>query len=77
MPNTYDGLQSKWENDSIIDQENKIAVLFGPITQIGWSTVSNWSEFSHGGSVTEGSTNFVESIADAIYEKLPPPYIGL
>ena len=70
MPTSYAGLEAVWEDDSVIDQENKVLTYFGPGKN--WSRVSTWEDFHHGGSLSTGNSNMFGAIAEAIAKKLPP-----
>ncbi|WP_150523073.1 TadE/TadG family type IV pilus assembly protein [Roseibium sediminis] len=76
MPRTWAGLKSAWENNNLIDQERKQFVLFGNPSQNGWSQLSTWDGYVYGGPVKAGAANMINTIADAIYKKLPPPYLS-
>lgn len=76
MPSSYYSLQSVWKDSSVIDQDKKTAVFFGPHTANAWNTVRHWNNFQVGGSVTDGNNHMVELIAEAIYKKLPPPRLA-
>ncbi|WP_350333633.1 TadE/TadG family type IV pilus assembly protein [Coralliovum pocilloporae] len=75
MPRDYRGLRALWNSNATIPQDTKTAVLFGPKQANGWRTVTKWSQFQHGGSVTDGNRNLTSKLADAIYRKLPPPQL--
>ena len=76
MPRSFSGLKSVWEDSNVIDQGNKVAVLFGPRTSNGWRQVLQWDKVDYGGTVRDGSNNFVGSLADAIFRRMPPPRLS-
>ncbi|WP_395631885.1 TadE/TadG family type IV pilus assembly protein [Aquidulcibacter sp.] len=82
MPRTYDGLRAKWDDPNIIDQKRKLLVFFGNPAMIGsdtdgpadgWLKVKEWPGFMVGGTLTEGNTQLVTKLADAIASKVLIP----
>ena len=69
MPNTDERLLAEWNDPSVIPQDFKTVVLFGPETG-GWSDMKEYPGYVHGGSVTDGNEDFVGSLADAIAENV-------
>ncbi|EFO34571.1 conserved hypothetical protein [Roseibium sp. TrichSKD4] len=76
MPRSWGGLEAAWNNGSLISQDNKMFVFFGNQSQNGWRQLSKWSGYNYGGSLTSATNNMVEAIANAVYKKLPPPYLS-
>jgi hypothetical protein len=82
MPRTYDTLRAKWDNPLTIDQNRKMIVFFGDPNQNGtdvdgvadaWLKVKNWPGFMVGGTLTEGNSQLVSKLADAIASKVRMP----
>jgi uncharacterized protein (UPF0333 family) len=71
QPTTYSSFEAQWDNPSIIPQDPKLLILFGPQNYSGWSTVKNWDNFVHGGSIWQGNSNAISIIADQIVKALP------
>lgn len=76
MPRSWGGLEAAWNNEKLISQDNKMFVFFGNQSQNGWRQLSKWSGYNYGGSLTSATNNMVEAIANAVYKKLPPPYLS-
>jgi hypothetical protein len=82
MPRNYTDLKAKWNNPAVIDQAKKMLVFFGnPDLNSsdadgkadGWQQVKTWPGFMLGGTLTDGNTNMVSKIADAIASKIRTP----
>ncbi len=71
QPTSYTTFETQWSNPAIIPQDPKLLVLFGPQNYSGWSTVKNWDNFVHGGSIWDGNANAISIIADNIVKALP------
>lgn len=71
QPTTYSSFEAQWNNPSIIPQDPKLLILFGPQNYTGWSTVKNWDNFVHGGSIWQGNSNAISIIGDQIVKALP------
>lgn len=71
QPTSYGNFESQWENSSILPQDPKLLVLFGPETSAGWSTVRHWDNYEYGGSITTGNSDAISVIADKIVKALP------
>jgi len=71
QPTTYSTFEAQWNNPAIIPQDPKLLVLFGPENFAGWSTVKNWNNYVHGGSIWDGNSNAISIIADNIVKALP------
>jgi hypothetical protein len=84
MPRNYADLLTKWNNTTVIDQTNKMIIFFGnPDNYLpsypsddGWSKVKTWPGYYLGGTLTEGNTNMVKKIADAIALKQKAPVLS-
>ncbi len=84
MPRTYGALRSKWDNPTIIDQSRKMLVFFGNPTLSsadldgaadGWLKVKDWPGFTVGGTLTQGNSQLVSKLADAIASKISKPQL--
>ncbi len=73
VPTTYAEFESRWNDSSVIDQELKLMLMFGPVTASGWSEIREWDRFSHGGSLQTGNENGISVIAKEIKKILPSP----
>jgi Flp pilus assembly protein TadG len=82
MPRTYADLKAKWDNANVIDQNRKLLVFFGNPDQAtndrdglanGWQTLKPWPGFMVGGTLTEGNSNMVTKLADAIASRVRAP----
>lgn len=82
MPRTYVNLRAKWDNQAIVPQTNKLLVFFGnPDLNSndadgkadGWQNVKLWPAFMLGGTLTEGNSNMVSKLADAIVKVVKSP----
>ncbi len=85
MPRTYDALRSKWDNPEVIDQNRKLLVFFGNPNLMGtdmdgqadgWLKVKEWPSFMVGGTLTEGNSQMVARLADAISSKILIPTLA-
>jgi Flp pilus assembly protein TadG len=76
MPRDYAGLTAKWNDPKQIDQNNKMLVFFGNSQRQGWKPLRDWNGFIEGGSLTDGTTDMVRKIADAIASKISTPTIS-
>lgn len=82
MPRTYADLQKKWNDPKILNQNNKLLVFFGNPNlnsndvsgkADGWQQVSAWTGFMVGGTLTQGNSQMVARLADAIASKVATP----
>jgi Flp pilus assembly protein TadG len=82
MPRTYATLRAKWDNPLIIDQNRKMIVFFGNPNKHwtdvdgiadAWLKVKDWPGFMVGGTLTEGNSQLVSKLADAIASKVRMP----
>ncbi|WP_293853919.1 TadE/TadG family type IV pilus assembly protein [uncultured Alsobacter sp.] len=82
MPRTYADLKAKWDSAAKIDQTRKLLVFFGnPDLSTndrdglanGWQTIKQWPGFMVGGTLTDGNSNMVTKLADAIASKVRVP----
>lgn len=82
MPRTYDTLRAKWDNPKVIEQNRKMLVFFGNPNKKGndmdgvadgWLKVKDWPGFMIGGTLTEGNSQLVSKLADAIASKVRMP----
>ena len=82
MPRTYNALRAKWDDPTVIDQNRKLLVFFGNPAMIGsdvdgpadgWLKVKEWPGFMVGGTLTEGNSQLVSKLADAIASKVLMP----
>ncbi len=76
MPRNYTDLRSKWDMSAIIPQENKLLVFFGNANTTGWTPLKTWPGFQVGGTLTEGNTQLVKRIADALASKVKSPTLS-
>jgi len=84
MPRTYGALRGKWDNPTVIDQSRKMLVFFGNPNLSGssvggvadgWPKIKNWPGFLVGGTLTEGNSQLVSKLADAIASKISKPQL--
>lgn len=66
MPRSINGFVAKWNNSGLIDQENKMLVHFGLCTRDSWKTARELVGYMCGGTLSDGNTNMVNKIADAM-----------
>lgn len=71
QPTSYSSFETQWENEEILPQAPKLMILFGPETWSGWSTIRNWDNYEHGGSISTGNSQAISVIADNIIKALP------
>lgn len=85
MPRTYDALRAKWDDPKVIDQNRKLLVFFGNPNMTGWSLdgpadgwikIKDWPGFMVGGTLTEGNSQLVSKLADAISSKILIPTLA-
>ena len=68
-PSTSQGLLQQWNNVDVVPQEFRTIALFGPMSG-GWNSIRAFPGFIEGGSVTDGNTDFVGTLADAIADNI-------
>lgn len=82
MPRSYAALLNKWNDQGIINQTNKLLIFFGNPdlnstdsdgSADGWKNVKLWPRFMVGGTLTEGNSNMVAKIADAVVKVVKSP----
>jgi hypothetical protein len=79
MPRSWPQMRARWDDAARIDQNNKMLVFFGNPAKStdpnvnAWLTVRSWPGFTLGGTLTEGNTQMVARIADAIASKIKMP----
>jgi hypothetical protein len=79
MPRNWTQMRARWDDAARIDQNNKMLVFFGNPAKSNdsninaWLTVRHWPGFVQGGTLTEGNTQMVSRIADAIASKIKMP----
>lgn len=82
MPHSYAGLLSKWNDQGVINQTNKLLIFFGNPdlnstdsdgSADGWKNMKLWPRFIVGGTLTEGNSNMVAKIADAVVKVVKSP----
>lgn len=82
MPRNYVDLQKKWNDAKILNQNNKLLVFFGNPNlnsndvsgqADGWQQVSKWTGFMVGGTLTQGNSQMVARLADAIASRVATP----
>lgn len=66
MPTSEILFAGKWNNGSVIDQENKMLVHFGLCDYPSWALARSLGGYMCGGTLSEGNTNMVNKIADAM-----------
>lgn len=66
MPQSEAAFTSKWNSANVIDQENKMLVHFGLCDYPSWALARSLSGYMCGGSLSEGNSNMVNKIADAM-----------
>ena len=85
MPRTYDALRAKWDDPKVIDQNRKLLVFFGNPNMTGtdldgqadgWIKIKDWPGFMVGGTLTEGNSQLVSKLADAISSKILIPTLA-
>lgn len=85
MPRTYDALRAKWDDPKVIDQNRKLLVFFGNPNMTGtdldgqadgWIKIKDWPGFMVGGTLTEGNSQLVSKLADAIASKILIPTLA-
>jgi Flp pilus assembly protein TadG len=69
MPRSAADFTAKWNNAAVIDQKNKMLVMFGPCSWNSWSTARALTGYMCGGSLYDGNTNMVNKIADAMQQR--------
>ena len=82
MPRTYAALRTKWDDPKVIEPNRKMLVFFGNPNKSGsdkdgvadgWLKVKDWPGFMLGGTLTEGNSQLVSKLADAIASKVRMP----
>lgn len=79
MPRRWDtlagvqGLTNKWTVNTTMDLNNRMLVFFGNSQTTNWKPVSAWLDFFQGGTLTQGNTQLVTRLADAISTKTKTP----
>lgn len=66
MPRDNKGFTAKWNNGGLIDQENRMLVHFGLCSRNSWNTARMLIGYMCGGTLSDGNTNMVNKIADAM-----------
>jgi Flp pilus assembly protein TadG len=68
MPRTYSGLKAKWTDEQTIPQVNKLLAFFvsASATDANYQPIKAWDRYMHAGTLTEGTTNLVEKLADSV-----------
>lgn len=72
-PPAAPGLTYKWSSSVKMDQENRMLVFFGDSGTPNWLPVKKWAGFFQGGTLTEGNTQLVKKLAEAIATKTKIP----
>jgi len=67
------GLSDKWIAAPAMDHGNQMLVFFGNAQTTNWKPVSKWPNFFQGGTLTQGNTQLVTKLADAIATKTKTP----
>lgn len=67
------GLSDKWISAPLMDHGNQMLVFFGNSQTDNWKPVSLWPNFFQGGTLTQGNTQLVSKLADAIATKTKTP----
>ena len=71
QPTSWNNFENQWENSSILPQDPKLMILFGPENYDGWRTVRDWDNYAYGGSIQTGNSDAISVIADNIIKTLP------
>jgi len=77
MPRDFAGLTAKWNDPNVIPQEHKLLVHFYPNgvppsgvaptdPSSGWYPIRSWNGYMRGGTLTDGVSNMIDRIADAV-----------
>ncbi len=66
MPRNETDFRSKWNNSGVIDQKNRLLVHFGLCTRSSWAVGQSLIGYMCGGSLSDGNTNMINKIADAM-----------
>ena len=88
MPYSYADYNAKWSDPTVIDQTNKLLITFvnpvsfqmasdaNHIKQNGYFyTIKDWASHERGGTLTEGNSEMVKLIANAVMKLMPVPSI--
>jgi Flp pilus assembly protein TadG len=66
MPRTEAAFTAKWNTASVIDQKNRLLVHFGLCTSKAWTLGRSLIGYMCGGTLSDGNTNMINKIADAM-----------
>jgi Flp pilus assembly protein TadG len=68
MPRTYAGLKAKWQDPLKVAQSNKMLATFrGSASRTtGWRPVLEWDQHVAAGTLSEGTTQLIDKLADAV-----------
>ena len=68
MPRNYAGLTAKWNDGNVIPQANKLLAMFVPnaAPTSGWDPVMAWDRYMHAGTLTDGTSQMVDRLADVV-----------
>lgn len=67
------GLTGKWLTATTMDHNNQMLVFFGDEQKSNWKPVAAWPNFFKGGTLTQGNTELVVKLANAIATKTKTP----
>ena len=70
QPTSYNSFEEQW-GSSVLPQDPKLMILFGPENYSGWSTVKDWNNYAYGGPLSTGNSDAISVIADNIIKTLP------
>lgn len=66
MPKTQAAFTAKWSDSATIDQAHRLLVHFGLCNNSSWSLARSLTGYLCGGTLSEGNTNMINKIADAM-----------
>ena len=66
MPRTEAAFTAKWNTASVIDQKNRLLVHFGLCSSKAWALGRSLTGYMCGGTLSDGNTNMINKIADAM-----------
>lgn len=66
MPRTQAAFTARWNDANVIDQSNRMLAMFGLCNNGSWSLARSLTGYMCAGSLSDGNTNMVNKIADAM-----------
>ena len=66
MPSSDSAFKAKWNNPSVIDQKNRLLMMFGPCSRASWALGRSLTNSICGGTLSEGNANMISKISDVM-----------